>query len=56
MRQLKRFITNQVKNQVSQKAQEELILETAQDVLSKAKLLAWAAKEREKNAKEKDNT
>ena len=44
----KRFIVNRIKDQVPQKGQEELILETAQDVLSKAKMLAWAAKEREK--------
>jgi len=51
MRHLKRFIVHQVKDQMPQKVREkeELILEVAQDVLSKAKLLAWAAKEREKN-------
>jgi hypothetical protein len=53
----KRFIISHVKDQVPQKMKkEELILEVAQDVLSKAKLLAWAAKEREKNDEEKDNT
>ena len=49
MRHLKRFVIHQVKDRVPQRVREkeELIVETAQDVLSKAKLLAWAAKERE---------
>ena len=50
MRHLKRFVTHQVKDQVPQRVREkvELIAEATQDVLSKAKLLAWAAEEREK--------
>lgn len=50
MRHLKRFVIHQVKDRVPQRVREkeELIVETAQDVLSKAKLLAWAAKERER--------
>ena len=49
MRQ-KRFVINRVKDQVPQRVKEkvELIAEATQDVLSKAKLLAWAAEEREK--------
>jgi len=53
VRNLKQFIVHQVKDQMPQKVREkaELIVEAAQDVLSKAKLLAWAAKEREKMKK-----